>query len=204
MAVVRKRTAQSGDRRFDFAVQLVNLHRGGSVYVLKVPARVSRAIGRRGPVPIVATLNLTAEIQASLVPMGGGRHWLQLNARTRGDLEIEPGHRVRVALWVPEKAPTLPAALLIALREADLQGTFAKLPVGKQNHIILWIEEAARKQTREKRVAKAIEVAFRARERAYDPKRLGNESEFTGTLNLRVILRLSVVRRSGDVSRHSR
>jgi hypothetical protein len=96
MAVVRKRTAQSGERRCDFTVPLVNLHRGGSVYVLKVPARVSGAIGRRGPVPIVATPNGTVEIQASLVPMGGGRHWWQLNARTRGELEIEPGHRVRV------------------------------------------------------------------------------------------------------------
>jgi uncharacterized protein YdeI (YjbR/CyaY-like superfamily) len=40
--------------------------------------------------------------------------------------------------------------------------------VGKQNHIILWIEEAARPQTREKRVATAVQVAFRAREKAYD------------------------------------
>jgi hypothetical protein len=39
-------------------------------------------------VPIVAILNKSVEIQASLVPMGGGRRRLQLNARTRGELEI--------------------------------------------------------------------------------------------------------------------
>jgi uncharacterized protein YdeI (YjbR/CyaY-like superfamily) len=49
-----------------------------------------------------------------------------------------------------------------------LQESFSGLPVGKQNHINLWIEEAVRSETREKRVAKAIEVAFRARQRAYD------------------------------------
>jgi len=140
------------------------------VYVLEIPERVSSAIGRRGPVPIVAILDAAVEIQASLVPMGGGRHWLQLNARTRRELEIEPGDRVRVVLSVPERPPTLPlpSDLVQALREADLQESFSGLPVGKQNHIILWIEEAARPQTRAKRITTAIEVAFRAQERAHD------------------------------------
>jgi hypothetical protein len=77
---------------------------------------------------------------------------------------------VRVELSVPENPPALllPSDLAQALREADLQESFAGLPAGKQNHIILWIEEAARPQTCEKRVAMAVEVAFRARERAYD------------------------------------
>jgi hypothetical protein len=138
--------------------------------MLEIPEGVSSSIGRRGPVPIVATLDKAVEIQASLVPMGGGRHRLQLNARTRDELDIQPGDRVRVVLSVPEKAPSLPmpSELALALREADLQPTLSGFPVGKQNHIILWIEEAARPETREKRVAKAIEVAFRARERAYE------------------------------------
>jgi hypothetical protein len=170
--MARRITTSSRPRRLAFTVPLVKLGRGGSAYVLEIPASVSSAIGRRGPVPIVATLNDTLEIQASLVPMGGGRHWLQLNGRTRGELEIAPGDRVRVDLAVPEKPPTLPcpSELAVALREADLQESFSALPVGKQNHIISWIEEAARPQTRDKRVTIAIEVAFRARERAYDRK----------------------------------
>ena len=124
--------------------------------------RSSLAIGRRGPVPIVATLNKAVEIQASLVPMGGGRHRLQLNARTRAELDIQPGDRLRVALLVPEEAAAAPQAF---------EESFAALPVGKQNHIILWIEEAVRPETRAKRVAKVIEMAFRARERTYDRKK---------------------------------
>jgi hypothetical protein len=172
-------TAGRGGRRrhlrFTFTASLVKLGDPRAfVYALGIPERVTSAIGRRGPVPIVATLNGTVEIQASLVPMGGGKHRLGLNARTRGELEIEPGDRVRVVLVVPEKAPvlSLPAELAAALREADLQETFAGLPVGKQNHIILWIEEAVRAETREKRVAKTIEVAFRVRERVYDRKKV--------------------------------
>jgi hypothetical protein len=167
--------------RFAFTVPLVKLTGAGTVYALEIPQPVTLAIGRRGPVPIVATLNRTVEIQASLVPMGGGRHRLQLIARTRGELEIEPGDNVRVALLVPEKPPKvpLPPGLLRALTEVDLQDTFAELPVGKQNHIILWIEQAARPQTREKRVAMAIEVAFRARERAYERKNTSKSARLT-------------------------
>jgi hypothetical protein len=183
-----KRTLASRARkiplRFTFSVPLVKLGKGGTAYVLQVPERVTSAIGRRGPVPIVATLAArreTAEIQASLVPMGGGRHWLQLNARVRGELGIKPGDPVRVSLSVPEKPPTLPlpAELALALKEADLRESFSAFPVGKQNHLILWIEEAVRPETREKRVAQTIEVVFRARERAYDQKNAGKLANFT-------------------------
>ena len=143
------------------------------MFVLPIPEDVSAAIGRRGPVPIVATLNRTVELQASLVPMGKGRHRLQLNARTREELDIKPGDLVRVVLRVPEKPPVLPmpADLALALGEVDLQQTFATLPSGKQNHILLWIEEAARPQTRAKRIATAVEVTFRVREKAYERER---------------------------------
>ena len=148
------------------------------MYVLEVPERVSKAIGRRGPVPIVAILNRTAELQASLVPMGGGRHRLQLNSRIREELEIVPGDKVSVALTVPQNPARLllPSDLTRALREVDLHETFAQFPVGKQNHIISWIEEAARLETREKRIATTIEFTFRARERAYDRRSIRKSS----------------------------
>jgi hypothetical protein len=160
---------RSGSRSFKFTVPLVKLEKH-PVYILEVPEKVSEAVGRRGPVPIVATLNNKVEIQVSMVPMGGGRHWLQLNARTREELEIEPGDRVRVALVVPEKAPVIPVPGDVGteLREVDLLETFSKFPAGKQNHILLWIEEAVRPETREKRIAMTIEVTFRAREKAHE------------------------------------
>ena len=167
-------THAKSDRHFVFTAPLVKLGFGGSsLYALEVPRRISSAIGRRGPVPIVATLNNSVELQASLVPMGGGRHRLGLNARTRHELDIEPGDRVRVALEVPEKPPLLPlpADFALALREVDLQESFAAFPAGKQNHIILWVEEAARPQTRKKRIAAAIEVTFRSRERTYERRK---------------------------------
>ncbi|HEX8800807.1 MAG TPA: DUF1905 domain-containing protein, partial [Terriglobales bacterium] len=140
------------------------------MYAPEIPERISSAIRRRGPVPVLAKLNRSVEIQASLVPMGGGRSHPQLNTRTRSELGVKPGDPVCVSLWLPEKPPNLPLPSDPgeALREADLQGSFASLPVEKQNHIILGLEESARERTREKRLATGIEIAFRARELAYD------------------------------------
>jgi Domain of unknown function (DUF1905)/Bacteriocin-protection, YdeI or OmpD-Associated len=165
-----RKSSGVGSLRFEFTAPLIRLHKRGTVYILEIPRKITAAVGRRGPVPIMATLNGAVEIQVSMVPMGGGRHWLQLNARTREELEIKPGDRVRVALVVPGRAPVLPMPpdVAAALREVDLVETFSRFPVGKQNHILLWIEEAARLETREKRIAMTIEVTFRSRERAHE------------------------------------
>lgn len=163
----------AGPRRFVFTTPLVNLAGAGPVYGVAIPERVSSAIGRRGPVPIVALLNKAVEVQASMVPMGGGRHRLQLNARARGELKIALGDPVRVELMVPEKpaAYPMPPDLGEALREIGLLEGFLALPVGKQNHIILWIEEAVRPETREKRVAKVVEMALGHLEQDYDRRK---------------------------------
>ena len=164
--------SKTAPHSFVFSVPL-RKPQGAPIYILEIPQCVSALIGRRGPIPIVASLNGAVEIQASLVPMGGGRHRLQFDQRTRRELDITPGDRVRVALTVPEKPPVLamPKELRSALKENDLQETFSRFPAGKQNHIIQWIEESAHPQTRERRVAKTIEVTFRARERAYERKK---------------------------------
>jgi hypothetical protein len=94
MAIARKRTVRSsgrsGDQRFDFAVPLVKLRKGG-------------------PVAIVATLNEIQDIQMSLVPMDGGRHWLQRNARTRGELDQAGRSRARCAVGAAKSTDFAPA-----------------------------------------------------------------------------------------------
>ena len=141
---------------------------------LKIPELTSSAIGRRGPVPVLAKLNRSVEIQASLVPTGGGKHRLQLNTRTHGELGVEPADPVCVRLLVPEKPPNFPSPFDLgeALREADMQACSPAFQWESKNHTLLWIEESARGRTREKRLATAIEIAFRAREHAYDRGKL--------------------------------
>lgn len=157
------------DRPHTFSSRLERLAGRGPFYVA-IPAKVSHAIGRRGIVPVVAMVNGVAEVRASLVPCGGGRHQLRLNAATRKLANAIEGGRVAIVLGVDESpvADPAPDDLARALRDEGVFDAFGRLPVGKQNHIIRWIEEAAKEATREKRVAMAVEVALRAHEAAID------------------------------------
>jgi hypothetical protein len=131
---------------------------------------VSREIGRRGPVPVVSTINGATELRASLVPVGDGRHRLQLNARVRSEAGVEAGDRVEVVLRVdenPQAEPT-PPDLAQALRENGAIEAFERFPVGRRSHIIHWIDEAVAERTREKRIAKAVEVALQKAEAEQD------------------------------------
>ncbi|SRR5258706_3072942 len=158
---------KSTGHTFEFSPRL---EREKGYYSILIPASVSRAIGKRGPVPIIATVNRKVEVRASIVPCGGGRHRLQLNARARGDANAAPGDRLAIALRVddhPVADPT-PPDLARALRNLDLLDAFDRLPVGKRNHILHWIEEAVADRTREKRIDMTVEIAMCAREKEHD------------------------------------
>ena len=84
----RAKPAPPEARAFAFSPRLEQVPGGGPYYV-SIPARVSKAIGRRGIVPVVASVNGVAEVHASMVPCGGGRHRLRLNAATRDAADAE-------------------------------------------------------------------------------------------------------------------
>jgi hypothetical protein len=148
---------------------VASLARTGGVYAVAIPERVSHDIGKRGNVPVIATVRGpggVTEVRASLVPTGGGRHRLGLNASAREAIDVRVGTSVRLAVRVdgPPRADPLPDDLATALDEAGVKEDFAKMPVGRQNHILAWVERAVRDETRAKRVAKTVEVASAWRE----------------------------------------
>jgi hypothetical protein len=157
------------DDTFSFSTPLRKAP-GYPFYFVEIPARVSRAIGRRGPVAVVSTIQGKTELCASIVPIGGGRHRLQLNKRVRSEAGIEPGDRVKVILRVDKspQAEPMPPDLDRALRDSGAFETFGTFPVGKKNHIMRWIEEAVSERAREKRIAKTVEVALLKAEAEYD------------------------------------
>jgi hypothetical protein len=142
---------------------------GGGPYYVSIPVDVSQAIGRRGIVPVVASVNGVAEVHASMVPCGGGRHRLRLNAATRDAADAKLGGRLSVRLQVDENpvADPVPADLAHALREVDAFEAFRGMPVGRQNHILRWLDAAVKEETRDKRVAQIVEGALAWRE---DPR----------------------------------
>jgi Domain of unknown function (DUF1905)/Bacteriocin-protection, YdeI or OmpD-Associated len=168
MPTTRASTESASLKAFTFSPRLEQIPGGGPYYV-SIPAAVSKAIGRRGIVPVVASINGVAEVHASIIPCGGGRHRLRLNAATRDAAEVTLGGRLSMRLWVDENpvADAVPADLARALRDVDAFDAFRRMPVGRQNHILRWLEAAVKDATREKRLAQIVEGALAWRE---DPK----------------------------------
>jgi hypothetical protein len=158
---------RADEKTFSFSTLL---RQSRAFYWIAIPARVSRSSGRRGPVPVVATINGSTELRASIVPIGSGRHRLQVPARVRGAAAIEPGDRVKVVLRVDKnrRAEPTPPDLVRALRENGAIEAFERFPPGRRSHIVRWIEEAVGERTREKRIVKAVEVALQKAEADHD------------------------------------
>lgn len=139
-------------------------------YFVVVPARVSKSIDVRGRIPVVARVGRAPEFRGTLMPRGGGRHFLNVNGETRRAARIEPGDRVRVVVqpdFGPREVP-IPMDLALALREEDVSADWDSLPPGKREHIVKWIEQAVHDTTRAKRVALAVESARVRREKRID------------------------------------
>jgi hypothetical protein len=155
-------------RAFAFSPRLEQVP-GGGPYFVSIPAAVSEAIGRRGIVPVVASVNGVVEVRASMIPCGGGRHRLRLNATARDAADAKLGGRLSVRLRVDDnpEADPVPGDLARALRDVDALDAFRRMPVGRQNHILHWLEAAVKEATRERRVAQIVEGALAWRE---DPR----------------------------------
>jgi len=155
-----------GERTFRFVARVVRVASSG-FYAVDVPAKISSALGKRGPVPVSARINSVAEFRASLSPAGGGRHRLRLNARTRGMAQARAGDSVRVHITVHDRPlpVSIPADLKTALQSEGVLEHFQTFAPGKQLHIIDWITRSARPETREKRIQLTVEITHRRREK---------------------------------------
>ena len=92
---------------------------------------------------------------------------MRLNTAARSLAKVREGDRLAIALTVDQHpaADPMPDDLNRALRDEGALDAFRDFPVGKQNHILQWIEAAAQDATREKRIEMAVEVALKRRRR---------------------------------------
>jgi hypothetical protein len=149
-------------QQLSFQSRLERLAPGINYFALSVPAKITRALQTRGPVPVSAQVNDSVPFLVSLFSMGGGRHYLRVKAAVRNATKIKAGDRVRVQITVLDRsAVSLPQDLTHALRAEDAVESFKALPLGKQRYTIRWIDEAAKPETRAKRVQDAVKIARR-------------------------------------------
>lgn len=147
-------------QHLSFHASLENWAEGMDYCAVPVPPEITAAVGTKGPVLVMARVNGSSEFQVSLFPVGGGRHYIRIKARVRKETGIQVGDGVKVEFTVLDRASTeIPDDLLKALRSAKAEESFRSLPPGKRSFIIRRINEAAKQETRARRVQDAVSTA---------------------------------------------
>lgn len=156
---------------FRFSAKVV---RKDMFFGVDVPAAISRAIGVKGFVPVVGTVN-AAPFRTSLSPSGGGRHHVLLNREVRAAARVALGDRVSLALRVDAEPPVHAIAedLADALREEGVLEHFAAMTRGRRNQFIQWMERAVHEDTRARRIVRLVEIAHAEREKRIDRQSRG-------------------------------
>jgi hypothetical protein len=142
-----------GAQRFE-----ATLEQHGSGTVVVVPFDLKESFGSGRP-PVRATVN-GYTFRTTLFTMGG-RALLGLNREVREAAGVEAGQEVSIELERDDEPRTVevPRDLATAL-EADpaIRETFDGLSYTHRKEYVRWIEDAKRDETRNRRIAKSIEL----------------------------------------------
>jgi len=134
---------------------------GGGAYV-PIPFDVEQTFGKKR-VPVKATID-GVPYNGSLVRMGGKCHILGILKSIRNEIGKQVGDIVEVVLEedTSPRVVDVPPDFLQALRFSPEAGqAFDALSFSHKREYVEWITEAKRIKTRERRIAKAVEMLSR-------------------------------------------
>lgn len=135
----------------------------GGQYV-DIPFDVEREFGRKR-VPIIATID-GESYRGSLVRMGGECHMLLIRKEIRERIGKTVGDEVEITLaedTLPREV-AVPADLAAALQAAPAANAFfEQLSFTHRREYVSWITEAKKAETRQRRVAKTVELLLEGR-----------------------------------------
>ncbi len=153
-----------------FQSRMENWAAGMDYCAIPVPASVTRTLGTKAAVLVMAHINKSAPFKVSVSPVGSGRHYIRIRKKIRTAANLQEGDRVKVHLRVLDREldSAIPNDLEKALRGEGVLDDFTAIPPGARNYILRRIEEAARSGTREKRILDAVEAARQRRTKGID------------------------------------
>ena len=142
-----------------FTARLQRVQGTGTWTYLTVPFRVEEAFGTRSRVAVKGTVD-GERFRGSLMPHGDGKHFLVVNKEIRTAIGKEAGEKVRVRLE-RDTAPRLvevPRDFQRALnKHKPARTAFDRLSYSHRKEYVVWIEGAKKAETKNRRIAKAIE-----------------------------------------------
>jgi Domain of unknown function (DUF1905)/Bacteriocin-protection, YdeI or OmpD-Associated len=155
-------------KRHTFSAKLERVP--GRWVTLEVPLRVSRALGKRGSIPVMGTLNGKTKFRSTLLPTRPGIYFLPIKYELRKNAGLEVGEIVKVSVEIDHEPRTLPTPedVIEALEAEGLLDAYELVPPGRKMQFLKYLEEAVHETTRAKRIAMILEVSHAAREKHAD------------------------------------
>lgn len=142
-----------------FEAEIIAEENSGGAFV-KFPYEVEELFGTRGRVPVLATFD-GEPYRGSLVKMGMDCHLLLVLKDIRQKIGKQAGDLVQITvelddqMWVIE----IPRDFQTTLDDnAKANEMFKQLSYSHQRDYVLWIEEAKKETTRQRRRLKAVEL----------------------------------------------
>jgi len=142
-----------------FKAELVSRGPNGAWTYLQIPFNVPEVFGRKGQVPVRATIN-GYTFRNSLMPRAGV-HILGVGKDVLASAAATPGDTVQVELAFDDAPRTIniPADIEAALAKVPAQQqSFAALSYSHKKEYVDWIESAKRPETRQNRIEKMAEM----------------------------------------------
>jgi Domain of unknown function (DUF1905)/Bacteriocin-protection, YdeI or OmpD-Associated len=143
-----------------FKAKLLSEGPKGAWTFMKLPFNVEKEWGSRARVSVKGTIN-GAPFASSVFPDGEGSHVMMVNKVMQAGGKVAPGQTATFVLE-PDTAPrkvTVPAYLKRALStNPKAKSAFAGLAPSHQKRYVEWLESAKRRETRDARTTKAVEM----------------------------------------------
>lgn len=136
--------------RFKDTIKLVGINP-----CVRVPARITKALGNRGYIPVIVHLERGA-VPSTLVPIGDGGHRLYINKAMLRCTDARVGNRIELGLELDSQSRVLamPDDLLIALSKSSIaQRRWDALVPSKRKEIIRYLSFAKTPTTRQRNLA---------------------------------------------------
>jgi hypothetical protein len=132
--------------------------KGGGAYVV-FPYDAEKEFATNANVPVNATIDGVPD-KGGLFRMGMPYHMLGVPKATRSKIGKGPGDIVAVVLWKDEepREVAVPPELNARMKKAGVLPFFEGLSFTNRKEYARWISEAKKDETRERRLAKAIEL----------------------------------------------
>ncbi|GAA5504575.1 YdeI/OmpD-associated family protein [Novipirellula caenicola] len=151
-------------KTYSFEATLENWAEGMDYCAAPVPTEITKALGTKAAVLVMARVNDSQPFKVSLFPVGGGKHYIRIKASVRRETKTKTGDRIQLRIKVLDRDDVeIPDDLMMAMHADGVEEAFMSLSPGKRNYIVRRIEDAVKPETRDKRIQEALAAAKKQR-----------------------------------------